>query len=73
MDIHDEFLQILESNANGISNDELKEHFGDRFPSLVTVINDFLKMNRIQLLQQGDALFYRLIKEEIAVKFAGLG
>jgi DNA-directed RNA polymerase III subunit RPC6 len=68
-----ELLALLQTNDEGLSDEQISAHFGSRYPDLVPVINDLLAVNRLQLLTQGDILFYRIVQEETAAKFEGLG
>jgi DNA-directed RNA polymerase III subunit RPC6 len=69
----DELLALLHANDDQLSDKDVSMHFGERYPDLVPVINDLLAVNRMQLLTQGDVLFYRIVQEETAAKFEGLG
>jgi hypothetical protein len=60
MSLSDQLLQVLHGNEDGVSDNELKRYFGDRYGELVPIINELLGANRIQLFLQGEALFYRL-------------
>lgn len=69
----DDLLHVLHSNESGISDNALRSTFGSKYSDLVPIINDLLQSNRLQLLMQGDTLFYKIVQEEIAAKFNGLG
>jgi hypothetical protein len=69
----DELLRVLLAHEDGLSDDQVKEVFGDRYEKLAGAINELLQANRVQLFKQGNALVYRAIKEETALKFEGLG
>jgi hypothetical protein len=71
--IAEELLQLLNSNENGLSDEQISNHFGPRYAELVPILNDLLSMNRLQLFTQGGVLIYRLVREETAAKFEGLG
>jgi hypothetical protein len=72
--VHEEFLGLLSSHeANGISDQKLKEHFAANYDQLVPIINDLLQANRLQLFYQGNNLIYKLQNENTAAKFDGLG
>ena len=62
MSLPDELLQVLHGNEDGMSDQDLKRYFGDRYSALVPTINELLAANRIQLFLQGETLFYRLYK-----------
>jgi DNA-directed RNA polymerase III subunit RPC6 len=71
--IADELLQLLNQDENGLSDEQISNHFGARYAELVPLLNDLLSMNRLQLFTQGGVLIYRLVHEETAAKFEGLG
>mmetsp|Transcript_914 Transcript_914/g.2036 ORF Transcript_914/g.2036 Transcript_914/m.2036 type:complete len:303 (-) Transcript_914:24-932(-) len=69
----DELLRVLLAHEEGLSDDQVKQSFGDRYEKLAGAINELLQANRVQLFKQGNVLVYRAIKEETALKFEGLG
>ena len=71
--IADELLRVLLAHEDGISDDQLRAVFNERYEQLAPAINDLLGHNRLQLFTQGSTLVYKAIKEEIAQKFEGLG
>lgn len=73
--VQDELLGLLSSHEeNGISDQTLREHFGvSSYELLVPVINELLQANRLQLYYQGSNLIYKLLNENTAAKFEGLG
>jgi hypothetical protein len=71
--IADELLRVLLAYEDGLSDDQVKSAFGERYEQLPPAINELLAVNRLQLFTQGSALVYRAIKEETALKFEGLG
>ena len=74
MAIGDEFLRLLQSFEDGLQDSQLKEHFGEnQYGGLEPIINELIAANRLQLFTQGDMLVYKLIREETALKFEGLG
>ncbi len=73
MELTDEFLQLLQYNEEGLSDDQINGHFGDRYQGLAPVLNSLLSANRLQLFQKNGTLFYKLVREETAAKFEGLG
>jgi hypothetical protein len=73
MSLQEDLLRILNDNQGGVSDNALRTHFSSKYQDLVPVINDLLQGNRLQLFMQGDILFYRIVQEEVAAKFDGLG
>lgn len=71
--ISDELLTLLEANESGLSDEQISSHFGDRYATLVSTINDLLSMNRLQLFTSNGVLVYKIVREETAAKFEGLG
>lgn len=72
--LSEEFLGLLNAHSDeGVMDTKVKEHFGSRYSELADVINSLMQSNRIQLFQLGGILIYKIIKEETAVKFEGLG
>jgi hypothetical protein len=71
--IADELLRVLLGQEDGMSDEQLRTVFGQRYELLAPAINELLTMNRVQLFTQGSSLVYKAIKEEIAQKFDGLG
>ena len=72
--VQDEFLGLLSAHeANGISDQKLREHFDGSYEQLVPIINELLQANRLQLFYQGSNLIYKLLNENTAAKFEGLG
>jgi hypothetical protein len=71
--IADELLRVLLAHEDGISDEQLRSVFGGRYELLAPAINELLTLNRLQLFTQGSALVYKAIKEEVALKFDGLG
>lgn len=77
-----EFIALFRQTAyktRGISNRELKSTFGEEnYKGLVPVINDLMNKGRLNLSQgkvdgsDANELFYNLVSEDIASKFAGL-
>jgi hypothetical protein len=60
MSLQDQFLQVLHSNQeDGVSDNDIKLHFGDSYTELVPIVNELLRTNHIQLFTSGDLLFYR--------------
>jgi hypothetical protein len=74
MSLKEEFCRLLNSSETGSVSDALvKEQFGERYQSLAPIINEMLTSKRLVLLTQGDRIYYKQIREEIALKFEGLG
>jgi hypothetical protein len=71
--LSDEFIAFLQQYEDGIDDNKVKEHFQSRHEQLSATINQLLAQNRLQLFTQGDVLVYKLISEDKAVKFEGLG
>lgn len=71
--LSNELLMLLQANENGLSDEQISSHFGHRYPDLVPIINDLLGSNRVQLFTQGGVLVYKVVHEETAAKFEGLG
>ena len=69
----EEFMNLLKYHEDGLSDNAVKEHFGSRYPDLASIINDFMDANRLQLYTQAGVLVYKIIKEDTAAKFEGLG
>lgn len=73
IELGDELMSLLHSNDAGLSDEQISHHFGERYPQLVTIINDLLSVNRLQLFYQGETLVYKIVQAETAAKFDGLG
>lgn len=73
MSLQEEFLKLLESNANGISDLDLQNHFKKEYINLVTIINSLLKENRVKVLTLNSTLIYRAVDQLIANKLNELG
>lgn len=72
--ISQEFIAILEENhENGVTQSILQQHFTTRYAQLTPIINELLASNRLQLYHQGDMLVFKILREETAAKFDGLG
>eukprot|EP01041_Mallomonas_annulata_P007617 gene7617-15600_t len=71
--LSEKLLKLLNENEEGYPDTGLRECFGDKYEGLVPIINDLLGSNRLQLLMQGNVVVYKLIHEEKAAKFEGLG
>lgn len=78
--LHDEFWHLLQKYENGLDDIIVREHFQSGYSAeLTSVINALVASNRIQLYtttsnKNGEmGLVYKLVKEETALKFEGLG
>ncbi|RYY69066.1 hypothetical protein EON63_24100 [archaeon] len=72
--LNDEFLRLLYTAEEGLTDEQIRSHFGVRYAQLTSVINDLLSANRLLLFQQGQgSLVYKAVREETAAKFEGLG
>ena len=70
-----ELLKLVESFGDeGISDHQLRDHFGERYLTCCEPLNELLTSNRLKLLEtrSGDAK-YGMYKEETAHKLEGLG
>ena len=71
--LSEEFINLLTLSEEGVQESAVKSHFQDRYASLAPIINDLVESNRLQLFTQGGLLVYKILKEETAIKFEGLG
>ena len=75
--MEDEILHLLQASPTGSLNDnQVKLHFGEKYDAsdLVAAINSLLRLSRIQLFTNSSGtLVYKVVDEDIAVKFDGLG
>jgi hypothetical protein len=72
--LENEIVQLLQTHENGLSDEQISMHFGARYADLVSILNNLLALNRLQLFRgPGGSLIYKLIREETAAKFEGLG
>lgn len=67
----EELLRFLLSNEEGYPDDAIRTHFNNRYEQLTPAINELLQVNRLQLFNQNDSLYYKAIREETAMKFEG--
>jgi DNA-directed RNA polymerase III subunit RPC6 len=73
--LKERFTQVFDdpNHAGGISNSALKLKFGDiEYGHLVPIINELTQSSRLVMSKVGDELFYNLVSDEMATKFAGL-
>ena len=78
--LQEEVLDIMRHTPEGVTNEQLKAHFGDRFHSLAPVVNALLESRRIALYSPAatggggaSTLMYRLVSEETVAGLDGLG
>lgn len=77
-ELKEQFLSLFseEEYEDGVPNGQLKNIFGEKgLDKVVPIINDLLKEARLTMSKMDGnekELYYRLVPEEIAVKFAGL-
>ena len=74
-DLKERFILLFseEQYKNGISNAQLRSIFGDEHTKLVPIINTLSQQQRINISMLDETeLFYKLVSEEVASKFAGL-
>ena len=50
----------------------MKEKFGEEYLHLVPIINDLTQKARLVMSKKGDELYYTLVSDETAAKWAGL-
>jgi AraC-like DNA-binding protein len=69
-----QLIALLQVNdEKGLSDQQISAHFGPHYTALAPIINAMLSSNRLQLFTQGGILIYKIVREEIAAKFDGLG
>ena len=68
-----ELSSLLQASERGLTDEQISTHFGARYAELVPVINEMLGSNRLQLFTMGGSLVYKVVEEETAAKFEGLG
>ena len=74
IELQELLVQKLQEHEDGLSDEDIRKIFGDRYgQDLVQILNHLLSLNRLQLFHKGDILIYKLIREETAIKFEGLG
>lgn len=75
-ELKEQFISLFSEPQyeDGISNAQLKAVFGEKISTLVPIINHLSRESRITMskMEGSDELFYKLVSEEIASKFAGL-
>jgi RNA polymerase Rpc34 subunit len=73
--LRDQFIDLFsqEQYKGGISNAALKEKFGELYYKLVPIINELTKESRLVMSRTAkNELFYTLVSQDVANKFAGL-
>lgn len=77
MSLEDEFLGLLQKHPEGLPDSVLSSVLGDRYEEIVSVINDFVATNRLQISTiktgSGPEIIYKYFQEDLAQKFQGLG
>lgn len=73
MGLSEELLRLLLASEEGLSDEQIRAHFGGRYEQLVSAINELLAANRLLLFTSAGSLVYKAVKEETALKFEGLG
>ena len=75
-DLKERFILLFseEQYKDGISNSQLRTIFGsEQTTKLVPIINELSQKSRITMsMLDNKELFYKLVSEEVASKFAGL-
>jgi DNA-directed RNA polymerase III subunit RPC6 len=74
-ELRDRFIDLFQEpdHQGGVSNSALKIKFGNNeYPNLVPIINELVQASRLVMSRVGDELFYNLVSNEVANKFAGL-
>ena len=66
------FISLFSDKDHEVSNRALKTKFGDEYLALVPIINELTRESRLVMSKVGDELYYTLVSDEIASKFAGL-
>mmetsp|Transcript_5847 Transcript_5847/g.8489 ORF Transcript_5847/g.8489 Transcript_5847/m.8489 type:complete len:335 (+) Transcript_5847:149-1153(+) len=69
------FIALFSNPAHkdGVSNSALKAKFGNaKYLQLVPIINDLTRKSRLNMSKIGDELYYSLVSDEVASRFAGL-
>lgn len=71
--LSEKLVSLLNAHEDGLPDNSLREHFGSSYEAMVPIINDLLSSNRLQLLQSGSMVVYKLVHADKAIKFEGLG
>lgn len=69
----EQLLSLLSANEDGVTDESLRQSFKGNYETLVPFINKLLGEKRLQIFKQGGSIVYKLIAEEKAAKFEGLG
>jgi hypothetical protein len=74
--LRQEFIDIFSEplhQTSGVSNGALKAKFGEqRYILLAPIINDLTRQSRLTMSRVGPELYYHLVSDAVASKFAGL-
>lgn len=75
-DLKDRLISLFSDPAfvTGVPNSVLKSRFGDDYVRLAPILNSLLSSSRLSMSRGGpnNELFYTLVSEDVASKFAGL-
>eukprot|EP01027_Heterolobosea_sp_BB2_P008645 GEZU01012827.1.p1 GENE.GEZU01012827.1~~GEZU01012827.1.p1 ORF type:complete len:206 (-),score=29.32 GEZU01012827.1:125-742(-) len=66
-------LSLAKKFPNGVSADIMQKELKCTQQEQVQAINHLLQMGRLSVFQDGDALIYKAVSDDIAAKFKGLG
>lgn len=70
--LRERFIALFQNDDSEVSNASLKETFGDEYLQLVPIINELIRESRLSMSKVGEELYYTLVNDETAAKFAGL-
>lgn len=71
--LRERFIALFADTNHEVSNRSLKETFGDsEYLQLVPIINELTQKARLIMSKKGDELYYTLVSDETAAKWAGL-
>lgn len=71
--LRERFIALFSEQQEGVSNKALKATFGDeQYLQLVPIINELTRQSRLVMSKVGDELYYALVSDETAQKWAGL-
>ncbi|EWM26922.1 RNA polymerase Rpc34 [Nannochloropsis gaditana] len=72
--LREEFLSLCLSHAEGLRNEQLREHFTERYLHLVPIINSCLAENLIRCMKtESNELVYQAVDPNLAEKMRNLG
>lgn len=69
--LQERFIALF-ADSEEVSNRALKEKFREEYLHLVPIINDLTQKARLVMSKKGDELYYTLVSDETAAKWAGL-